>query len=115
MTAFGADGTPGDDKAIVDLCRLIIGAARNLLEWEEDIRFTHVPSEFQEALSALQGVSGRQLDELFRIPSELAKILAEEAPSGTRAINLVFSFPEGAVEAFGAAMDRGTEKLLARS
>jgi len=114
MKAYGPLGTPGDDKAIVSASKLIVAAARNLLEWEEDIRFTHVPSEFREAISALQGFAGLQLDELFRLPEEFAKLLAEENPSGVRQISLVFSIPDGAVEAFGTAMDRATKEILAR-
>lgn len=114
MDAFGPPGTPGDDEAIVNMSRLIIAAAHNMLEWEEDMRFTHVPTEFHDALAALQGFTGRQIDELLRIPNELAGIVAEENPSGTRAINLVFSIPEEATKAFGLAMDRAADRILRR-
>ena len=114
MDAFGLPGTSGDDEAIVNMSRLIIAAARNMLEWEEDMRFTHVPTEFHDALAALQGFTGRQIEELLRIPNELAGIVAEENPFGTRTISLVFSIPEEATKAFSLAMDRAADRILRR-
>ncbi|MEA2880615.1 MAG: hypothetical protein QOF14_5811 [Hyphomicrobiales bacterium] len=114
MASFGPLGVPGDERAIVDTTRLIVAAARNLLEWEEDLRFTHVPNEFHDALVAIRGFAGMQLDELLRIPDGLSKILDEENPAGERKINLVFTVPDGSVEAFGAAMERATQELLAK-
>lgn len=114
MASFGPLGVPGDERAIVDTTRMIVAAARNLLEWEEDLRFTHVPIEFRDALVAIRGFAGLQLDELLRIPTELSKILDEENPSGERTVNLVFNLPEGSIEAFGAAMERATQELLAK-
>jgi hypothetical protein len=62
----------------------------------------------------LQGFTGRQIEELLRIPNELAGIVAEENPFGTRTISLVFSIPEEATKAFSLAMDRAADRILRR-
>lgn len=110
--SWGEPGVPGDDKQIVCASRLIVRVAENLLEWEEDIRFAHVPTEFRQALLILHGVGGQQLDEVFRIPHELGKVLAEDNPTGTRRVDLVFSMPPNFVEDFGAAMERAVEEFF---
>jgi hypothetical protein len=108
--AFGPPGQPGDDRAILTICRLIVAAAANLLEWEEDVRFIHVSDEFRDMLSAMHGAAGRQLDQLVRLPGKLSKVLAMENPKGTHEVTLVFSVPEGFVENFNAACQRAIEK-----
>jgi len=73
MKAWGEPGVPGNDLEILRISRLLVSAASNLLEWEEDVRFTIIPEEFNEAQSAIRGVAGLQLDAIMQIPSVLSK------------------------------------------
>jgi len=104
--AFGPPGQPGSDKDILAVCNLIVGTANNLLEWEEDIRFIHVAERFRNILPAVQGVAGRQLDQLLRIPDELSDILSLEEPESAHRINLVFTVPDDFLDNFNAAFKR---------
>jgi hypothetical protein len=112
--SFGPPGTPGDDVAIVNTSRLIVAVATNFLNWEEEIRFAFVPEEFREALAALQGFSGNQLEQIFRIPTEISRFLAIENPTGDYMINLTLTVPEGMVETFGKAIQRGAADFARR-
>jgi hypothetical protein len=80
------------------------------LEWEEEVRFLHVEEKFREVFSFIQGVAGHQLDQLLRMPSELAKILAIENPQGLYELNLVFTMPDGFSDNFSAALERAYAK-----
>ena len=104
--AFGPPGEPGSDKDILAVCNLIVAAANNLLEWEEDIRFVHVAEKFRDILSSVKGVAGRQIDQLLRIPNEFSNILSLEKLEGTHQINLVLSVPDDFVDNFNAALER---------
>ena len=70
----------------------------------------HVDERFQEVLSTLRGVAGQQLDQLVKVPDELSKFLALENPKGIIQVNLVFTVPDGFVEAFDAALKRALKK-----
>jgi hypothetical protein len=109
--AFGPPGQPGNDEEILTVCRLIVLAARNFLEWEEDVRFSRVEEEYEEIFLSMQGMAARQLDELLRIPNELSKILAMEDPSGMHEVNLVFTVPEGFADNFNAILKRAFKKV----
>jgi hypothetical protein len=111
--SWGEPGVPGNDLEILRISRLLVSAASNLLEWEEDIRFTIIPEEFSDALSAVQGIAGLQLDEIMRIPSSLSKIFEEDNPSGTHSISIVFKIPDDFQRKFKQAMDKGTARYLA--
>jgi hypothetical protein len=104
--AFGPPGQPGSDTEILTICNLIVTAAKNLLEWEEDVKFLHVEDKFKEVFHHMQGVAGEQLDQLLRIPNELKQILAKENPSGVHKINLVCKMPDNFAANFHAALER---------
>lgn len=110
--SWGEPGVAGDDKQIVCVCRLIVGVAQNMLEWEEDIRFAYVPDAFHNAMVALHGVGAQQLEEILRIPNELGKTLAEDNPTGTRQIDLVFTMPANFGEDFDAALEHAAAEYF---
>ncbi len=111
--AWGPDGVPGNELEILRVCRLLVSTASSLLEWEEDVRFTVVPEEFDEAQSTLQGVAGLQLEEIMRIPHELSQIFQDDEPNGVHSVNLVLRMPDGFEVSFQRAMDKGTSAYLA--
>lgn len=108
--AFGPPGQPGNDKDILTICRFIVTAARNLLEWEEDVRFVHVDQEYHDIFLSMQGVAAYQLDQLVRIPNELSKIIEMEKPDGLHKLNLVFAMPDGFLDNFNASLNRAFKK-----
>jgi hypothetical protein len=109
--AFGPPSQPGNDIDILTICRLIVAAAKNLLEWEEDVRFIHVDNKFEEDFASMQGVAGHQMDQLLRIPNELSKLLAMDDPKGCHELNLVFTVPDRFVEKFQDALQRAFNKI----
>jgi hypothetical protein len=92
--SWGPDGLPGNELEILETSRLIVAACQRLLEWEEDFQFTSAPTEFAEAMALAHGIAGAQIEEVMRIPVELAKIFETENPSGTHKISLVFRLPK---------------------
>jgi hypothetical protein len=101
-------GVPGTDKQIVALSRLFGSLAAQLLEWEEEVRFCHLPSTYEELVELLRGLGGSHLAQIFRIPAEIAKVFEEENPSGSYHFKLVFSLPPNFVSDYEAALRRAT-------
>jgi hypothetical protein len=104
--SWGDPGVPGNDKQIVTVSRLIGGLAARLLEWEEEVRFSRVPGNYQELAELLRGLGGLHLAEIFRIPAEIAKVFDEEQPLGRHHITLVFNVPPNFVNDYEAALQR---------
>jgi hypothetical protein len=109
--AFGPPGQPGNDEDILAVCRLIVLAAKNLLEWEEDVRFLRVDEQYGEVLLSMHGLAARQLDQLLRIPNELSKILTMENPQGLHKVELVFTVPDGFAANFNRTVERAFGKV----
>lgn len=112
--AWGEPGVPGNELEILDVCRLIVGAGEMIVDWEEQIEFTHVPEEFEEIKSVVAGAGGRQLEEMMRVPTEISHIFDVESPCGEYKIGLVFKLPEDFNERFSSALKRGEEVYLAK-
>jgi hypothetical protein len=106
--AWGDPGFPGNEKHIVAVSRLIGGVAARLLEWEEEIRFSHVPTKYAELADMFKGMGGKHLAEIFRIPAEIAKVFDEENPLSYHHVNLVFTVPPNFMSDFTAAWQRAT-------
>lgn len=109
--SWGPQGLPGDDIAIVAVSRLFGGIAGGLLEWEENMRFAHFPDDFREIADTLQGVAGQQIEEIFRMPSELSRIFKKEEPAGYNYVQLIFQMPPNFEAKFEAAMQRLLSRL----
>lgn len=90
---------------------MIVLAAKNLLEWEEDVRFLRVDERYEDILMSMRGLAARQLDQLLIIPNELSKIFAMENPKGLHELNLVFTVPDG----FGDDFNRKLERAFKRA
>ncbi len=104
--AWGAPGVAGDDKAIVEVCKMIAAAAANILAWEEEIHFVHVQAEFREPIAMLRGMMSKQLDDLFKMPRALLKPFEQENFSGVNEIKIRFSIPDNLARDFKTALDR---------
>lgn len=100
--SFGPPGTPGDAREILEVCRLLTAAAQNLLQWEEEVRFTYVDEKFADLLTAMAGAGGHVLQEIFQVQTTLAKFV-DENTSGYHSVTITITLPEGYVENVKAA------------
>ena len=107
--SWGPPGVPGSTKEIVTACRLLVSAASNFLDWEEEVRFSHTSEKLDGPIRVLQGACGRQLEQVFRIPIELSESLDVERPPGAYLITLQLSLPEGFADDINAAFARAKD------
>lgn len=113
--AWGDPGTPGSETEILKACDLLVECAERVLQWEEAVRFALLPIEFSEVQTLLTGRGGNFLDQMIRIPREMAAIFNAENTSGEHRISLVLSLPDGWVEQFDMASQRAFYDVSFRS
>lgn len=104
--AWGAPGKSGSPEAILAACDLFGEVCQQILNWEENIRFTVVPRDFEEVHNLLFGIGGRILDQVRKFPLEMSRIFSEEQKSGTHSISIVLDLPDEWGEQFISAFDR---------
>jgi hypothetical protein len=101
-SSFGPLGTPGDAEEILTVCRLLAAAARNLLEWEEEVRFAYVEDRFSDILKTMAGAGGHVLEEIFQVEPSLSKFVDEDV-TGYHKVTISITLPDGYVERMKAA------------
>jgi hypothetical protein len=111
QASWGPLGQAGNPKDILRVCDLFVECAEACLQWEEDVRFAIMPSDFDEVRELLSGIAGRMLSQLERIPAELGALLEVKNPSGHHRISLVFDLPDGLAERFSSALKRVVKNL----
>lgn len=81
--SWGKLGEPGDLDEIHHATKLIKDYLEYILNFEERIRFVHVPSKYERAVHLLQDLIGSQIAKLSRIPADLDEIVsfAENLPN----------------------------------
>lgn len=94
--SWGPPGCPGSLDDIRRASALIANVARNMLDFEKNMRFAHVP-DFAGPLRRLcLGAAGRQIEELLRIPQELSKLFdGDSVVPGVHKIDIVLDLPDG--------------------
>jgi hypothetical protein len=65
-----------------------------------------VPTKYEELVSLFQGIGGLQLEELFKIPAEIARIFETDRPSGYHCFQLEFTLPPNFAKNVEAALRR---------
>ena len=109
--AWGPPGVPGSETEILRVCDLFIEACQSILDWEERVRFSRLPSEFQEVQELLYGVGALQINAVKIVPDELAKPFNQENPSGVYTITVTFELPEG----WADQVERAFKRIEARA
>lgn len=109
--SWGPPGVAGSASAIQRSCSLFVEACRSFLDWEERVRFTRLPDDYEELQDLLVGIVGSFIDKMNEIPTEMAVIFADDAPTGNFTICPTLELPDGWPERISAALDRITVKV----
>ncbi|MBB3871661.1 HNH endonuclease [Brevundimonas mediterranea] len=102
--AWGADGVPGSAVDIERACDLFADLCEQLVLWEEKVRFSVVPDEFEDVRALMVGVGGRLLDQLARVPPKMADLFSGEPKTGVHRLSLELDLPDGWVQRHNAAL-----------
>lgn len=106
MDAWGPPGVPGLPESILSACNLFEEACRNILEWEENVRFSLMPSEFEELQHLLKGVGSRLVQQVATIPDRISDVFSDiEVPNDIH-INVMIDLPDGWSEEFSSELAR---------
>jgi hypothetical protein len=92
----GVSGNVSDIKHAVDN---LIDGCKGLLEWESDFISIDPPEPMKKLKELMRGVTSQCIEELERIPDELAKPLREPNPTGSFTIELILKSPPNIEEA----------------
>ncbi|WP_411878399.1 HNH endonuclease [Polaromonas sp. YR568] len=111
IKAWGEPGQPGSELEILRACTLIAQATQRLLDWEERVRFSHLPEAFEAVQVELINVAGNQIDKIFEIPRWLSEILNDAKPSGTHSLTITFDLPTGWVERTTKAIASASKRM----
>jgi hypothetical protein len=112
--AWGPPGQPGSETEIYRVCGLISEACQRVLDWEEQMKFTTVPDEFEEVQKLYEGTAGRNVKKIFEIPVWMTNIFSADKPSGQHRLDVVFDLPQDWAADVKQALDRGVQRLRKR-
>jgi hypothetical protein len=113
--AWGAPGVSGNELKILKVCKLFIRASNGLIDWEESVRFSTLPDEFEKFKNDLQGIGAHLLREVHKAPIELARLLDDETTSGTHVISITIGLPEGWTDTVTKDLNEAVEATLCRT
>lgn len=107
--ACGKPGEPGNPTQILHAVNRMINACQSLLDWELELSSLRPPTRLQGLGQALQGITLSVVEDLKRVPTDMAKAL-EGSWMGTRQVTICFtaSAPPQ-LEKFQAEMQRVSE------
>jgi hypothetical protein len=111
--AWGEPGQPGDADAIVQTSKLWAELCAGALAWEETVRFTAVDPIFEPVRELFVGVVGAFIDEAKKLPDFLESTIADPHASGTHALNMVLTVPDGWVEEVSLALEDASASYIA--
>lgn len=112
--SFGAPGKPGNIEEMHDVCILIHGMLAQMVDHEEILEFTQLPSEAEELRTILQDIVGQNVAGLAALPEKLDEMVAMIGTDhgGTKenpriiTWRVPFSVPADVNQQFEAALDR---------
>jgi hypothetical protein len=108
--AWGAPGIPGDDREIVETCRLTREMCQSALQWEEDIRFIKLDDAFDEVMGLLVGRAGSIMNEIVKLQKFFSDTLTGTITPGRYELDLNLDLPEGWHKAMERALATATKQ-----
>ena len=93
VASWGHSPQLGDPHAILVAIEKICEGSRQLLHWEEEIRFTALPTQLQEIQKTLRGTTEQFFAEVISLADKLDTPFKMKMPSGKHDINLAFNDP----------------------
>lgn len=111
QAAWGPPGTAGSELAIVRTTGLLVEACAAILQWEEQVRFANLPSDFDECRALLCGIGGRMLEATFSVPEKMGSLLADDTARGTHVIDVVFDLPPRWSENISRSFERAMHQV----
>lgn len=111
--SWGEPGVAGDERAIVDTCRLFAEMCQSALTWEESVRFVSVPEYFEEVFDILRGSAGLMIEKAAEVPAFFASTFDQEVVQGKYVLDIELALPEGWSEKFSDALSRATDAYIA--
>lgn len=86
-------GKSGNPMTIIEAVEKICEGGRQLLAWEEEMRFTLLPSRIEPIQKTLRGTTAQSLDELNRLANKIEAPLKRKNPAGKHTLKIVFKDP----------------------
>ncbi|MCJ2186016.1 hypothetical protein [Novosphingobium beihaiensis] len=111
--AWGDPGVPGNDRDIVETCRLFGEMCASALLWEEQVRFVSVQDEWQQVAELLRGAAGAIIEEAFKLPEFIEETVNDPVATGTYKLTLVLQLPDQWSENLEAAMAIARDSIIA--
>ncbi|HEX2580577.1 MAG TPA: hypothetical protein VHL08_01205 [Dongiaceae bacterium] len=110
--SLGVPGEPGDIEEMHDVCVLIRDALAVIVDFEESLRFAHIPVEGEALRTVLMNAIGSNAVKLAEIPKNLDEVVAmiETHHGGTVKnplvvhFTLTFDLPDDFTERFDEAL-----------
>jgi hypothetical protein len=94
IDSIGVIGHLGDQNKILKTVNTIIKALNFFIEWERDLLYSKFSEEVKPVQEIMVGWTKPFIDETYKIPNELERILSLKPTSGEFSINLLFTAPE---------------------
>jgi len=111
MKAWGEPGQPGSELEILRACILISQATQRLLDWEERVRFAHLPEELEAVQVELKNVAGMQIDKILELPKWLSNLLSNPELSGSHSLTITFELPVGWADRTSRAIKSAIKRM----
>lgn len=110
--AWGAPGVAGSPADIIRVCSLFEEACDQILLWEEKVKFTLIPDEFQRLSSFLSGIGTRLIDQVGVVPQKLNDIFDKKRPDGHYKINITIDLPDGWYEKYSVELENISDGMM---
>jgi hypothetical protein len=117
--SWGAPGEPAEIEEMHDVCVLIRDALAGIVDFEEGLRFAHLPEEGEAVRTVLMNAVGRNASNLAEIPDRLDEMVAMIATDhgGTAEHPLIihWTFPFELPENFNEQFDKALKQIVRKS
>ena len=106
------NSTSDNPLELLDAVKKISAAGRELILWEEEIRFTILPEKIRPLQETLRGATGQLFGELKVLAAKLEAPLKKKRPSGVHKLKINFKEPPQ-IAKFNKRLDKLTLEIHA--